>query len=143
MITVPASTSHHYGGAATSTTVDLTDPCADGVPGRLVVRSRVIGSELRLLVRGEADMSNAEQLRDELIEAIASWPHATVIDVSGLTFCGLAGLDALQAAQRAGTATGRQVGFAGMSRQLSWLDQISQERRGTPTAPRVASPAPV
>ncbi|MDX6208385.1 MAG: hypothetical protein QOE24_776 [Frankiales bacterium] len=90
-------------------------------PGQLLVRPLVEERQLTLLVLGEADFSTAVGLHRQLVEAMAGWPYTVVIDVSGLSFCGLAGLDALREAELVGVAAGRDVRVTGMSRQLSWL----------------------
>jgi anti-anti-sigma regulatory factor len=93
----------------------------DPEPGRLLVRPVVEERQLTLLVFGEADFSTAVGLHRQLVDAMAGWPYTVVIDVSGLTFCGLAGLDALREAELVGAGDGRDVHVTGMSRQLSWL----------------------
>lgn len=50
-------------------------------------------------VRGEIDLSNADVLRDQLV-ALAGKDGDVVVDLSGVEFLGVSGLDALCAAAR-------------------------------------------
>lgn len=68
---------------------------------------------LTLLLVGDADDSTAEQLRWQLADALAAWPYATVIDVSGLTFCGPACFEVLREAVASGAITNRDVRVVG------------------------------
>ncbi len=77
--------------------------------------------ELVLVVSCEADLGTAAQLRDQLIAALSSAPPAVVVDLSGLSFCDLSGLDALYEAVRVADDKGVVMTFRGASRQLSWL----------------------
>ncbi|MDX6254735.1 MAG: hypothetical protein QOJ11_1069 [Frankiales bacterium] len=124
----------HESGAAvrTASTGQHLQPCRPGnplaaegrppdpEPGPLLVHP-VLEERLLTLLVGEADFSTAVGLHRQLVDAMAGWPYTVVIDVSGLTFCGLAGLDALREAELVGAAQGREVRVTGMSRQLAWL----------------------
>lgn len=70
-------------------------------------------------VRGEADIASATGLRQELAWALSVAGPRLVFDVSGLTFCALAGLDALVAAENGALAQGRSVRWSGESRLLA------------------------
>ncbi|MDX6227286.1 MAG: hypothetical protein QOI76_676 [Frankiales bacterium] len=91
----------------------------DLAPGHVLVHPVLEERQLTLRVVGEADFSTAVGLHRQLVDAMAGWPYTVVIDVSGLTFCGLA--DSLREAELVGAADGRDVRVTGMSRQLSWL----------------------
>jgi anti-anti-sigma factor len=81
-----------------------------------------VGQEVVLVVAGEADISNARTLRDQLIEVSASGPQALVVDLVDLDFCDLSGLDALREAAAIAETSGVGITFRGMSRRLRWLD---------------------
>jgi anti-anti-sigma factor len=55
---------------------------------------------------GEVDVATVDVLRDAARDAVASEPRCLVIDLSGLTFCGSAGLGMLLEACRAAEAAG-------------------------------------
>lgn len=74
-----------------------------------------------LVIVGEADLANADQLHADLASALARKPPSLVVDLAGLDFCDLSGLDALQDAARQAQAAGVQLTFRGMSAQLAWL----------------------
>ena len=90
------------------------------------------GPERVLFVLGEADASNAGQLRDNLMAAFAFSPASIVVDLSGLTFCALAGLDALNDVVAAADAFGVPLALRGMSRQLAWLHRTFPARPAVP-----------
>lgn len=79
------------------------------------------GPELVVLVAGEADLSTYQSLRDQLVSASAGGPTAVIVDVSGLVFCDLNGLDALLDAACISSGAGVPMTFQGMSPRLSWL----------------------
>ena len=74
-----------------------------------------------LVVVGQADLATAEQLRDDLTDALAGQPPCLLVDLAGLDFCDLSGLDALHDAAQQAHAAGVQLTFRGMSTQLAWL----------------------
>jgi anti-anti-sigma factor len=91
-------------------------------------------SVLTLSASGEADVHTAASWREQLAEARAAWPHALVLDVSGLVFCGLAGLDVLNEVLADGRAAGATVTITGMSPQLAWLRHTFPCRDPDPTS---------
>jgi anti-anti-sigma regulatory factor len=80
------------------------------------------GSQVVLVVTGEADISNARALRDQLIEASVSGSPPLVVDLVDLQFCDLNGLDAMREAAAIAETAGVGMTFRGMSRRLRWLD---------------------
>ena len=74
-----------------------------------------------LVVVGQADLTTAEQLRDDLTDALTEQPPCLLVDLAGLDFCDLSGLDALHDAARQAHAADVQLTFRGMSAQLAWL----------------------
>ena len=111
--------------------------------GWLSVSPRRNGPQLVLVVLGEADLSTAGQLRDELLAAFAFTPASIVVDVSGLTFCGLAGLDALNDVVAAADAFCIPLELRGMSRQLSWMHRRFPARPTAPAGRRALPAAPL
>ena len=74
-----------------------------------------------LVVVGQADLATADQLRDDLTDALTGQPLSLMVDLAGLDFCDLSGLDALHDAAQQAHAAGVQLTFRGMSTQLAWL----------------------
>lgn len=99
------------------------------------LRLRVVplpgGPELVVLVAGEADLSTYELLRDQLVSVSAGGPTAVIVDVSGLSFCDLSGLDALLEAACISSGAGVPMTFQGMSPRLSWLFATFPHRHTT------------
>lgn len=102
----------------TSTKVWSTD--AEDPAVLNVLRERN-GERLVLRVVGEADVLNARSLLDDLRSALDQRSAVVVVDLSGLTFCDLAGMDALRAFRSEAAASGVQTAVEGMSPVLSWL----------------------
>jgi anti-anti-sigma regulatory factor len=81
--------------------MDTTPPHVDAQtsadpPRRSVgVEVRAAGNHLLLVVSGEADQYSSQALRDELGAALAHRPRSVAVEVSRLTYCDRAGLDAL------------------------------------------------
>jgi anti-anti-sigma factor len=91
-------------------------------PKALRVFPVAAGGQTVVVVSGEADVSNARALRDQLIEASVGESVPLVVDVVDLEFCDLFGLDALREAAAIAEASGVAMTFRGMSRRLRWLD---------------------
>ncbi len=87
----------------------------------LVVIRRLDGPRLVLRVLGEADVGSVRDLRDGLRRALALALDEVSVDLSGLTFCDLAGLDALDDFVRDAADRGLTTSVHGMSPVLSWL----------------------
>jgi len=97
----------------------------------VVVRSAVRGPELVLQVFGEADLTSAGQLRTDLLAELGAAPAGTFtlsLDLAGLGFCDLAGLDALHALLSVARSQHVRVQLSGMSPQLSWLHRNFPDR---------------
>ncbi len=118
-------------------------------PGWLLVCTDSRRGPLTLLVLGEADIATADQLRQALLEAVAGHPDTVnddevivaevIVDVAGLDFCGLAGLDALHAGLGAAQTAGVVMTVRGMSAQLTWLHATFPRQR--PPSPRPPRPS--
>lgn len=81
-----------------------------------------------LVVLGDADLATADQLRDQLTGALTGQPPSLLVELAGLDFCDLSGLDALHDAARQAHAAGIQLTFRGMSAQLGWLHRTFPPR---------------
>jgi hypothetical protein len=99
------------------------DPAGpDDDPKQLRVFPFGVGLQTVMVVSGEADISNARALRDQLIEASVSGSPPLVVDLVELEFCDLFGLDAMREAAAIAETAGVGMTFRGMSRRLRWLD---------------------
>ena len=121
-----------------------TAPTAAGRPSGLMVMALRAAEQHVLVVVGEADLHTAGQLRDHLIDALGAQPPSVRVELAGLEFCDLAGLDALHDAARAAHAAGIALTFRGMSPQLSWLHRTFPPRSPVPpsSTPGLDQPVP-
>ena len=62
-----------------------------------------------ITVTGAVDLANAKEFNTQLMWQVRAGERTVVLDLSKMTFLGLAGLDALIGAQAAGCFTGRRV----------------------------------
>lgn len=89
----------------------------------LMVMALTAPEEHVLVVVGEADISTADHLRDQIVAALAARPAAVRVQLDGLDFCDSRGLAALHDAARAADAAGVPMTFHGASPQLAWLQR--------------------
>ena len=94
--------------------------------GRLLVLPMPDGQQVVVLVAGEADLSNAQRLRDGLVDCLVYRPRSLVVDATDLTFCDLNGLDALVEAVALAERAGVSVTLRPSS-QLAWLITAIQQ----------------
>jgi anti-sigma B factor antagonist len=57
----------------------------------------------------EIDISNADQVRDELLSLLNRGPAVLLVDMAGTTFCDSAGVNALVRAHKRATANGAEL----------------------------------
>lgn len=105
------------------------------LPGLLVMPLRAAEQHV-LGVVGEADSGTADQLRDHLAAALSGRPPSLVVDLAGLDFCDLSGLDALHDGLRLAEAASVPLTFRGMPAQLTWLHRTFPPRPADPSASR-------
>ena len=122
--------------SVTSPTTSVSLPPPVRPPAVLVMALRAAEQHI-LVVVGEADMHTAGYLRTQLIDLLRSNPPSVVVELGGLDFCDLAGLDALHDAVRTAQDIGVALTFRGMSAQLAWL-----HRTFPPGSPVPPPPAP-
>lgn len=116
-------------------------PGARHLPGLLVMHLRAAEQHV-LVVVGEADLATAGQLLGHLIDALALQPPSLLVDLAGLDFCDLSGLDALHDATRQAEADGVPMTFRGMPPQLALLHRTFPPRNTSPSvAPQIRARA--
>jgi anti-anti-sigma regulatory factor len=81
----------------------------------------MLNGDLMIIVAGEADIGSALSLEYRIAGALAKSPDTAIIDVSALTFCDLAGMDALETVVATARAVGVEVALHGESKQLAWM----------------------
>ncbi len=79
------------------------------------------GRDVVVLLHGEADAHTSDDLRSALMSALEDSPRSVRVDLGDLSFCGLAGSDALHAFADEATAQEIPVDFDGMSPLLRTL----------------------
>lgn len=88
------------------------------------------GPQTVVALVGEADISTAGQLREQFADVLASRPGSVLMDVTGLDFCDISGLDALGEAASAAADAGLVMTLQGCSPQLAWLLNTIAPRSG-------------
>ncbi len=96
----------------------------------LRVDERLGAGQLLLVVSGEADYYTADTLRDYLGRALTPAARSVVVDVSGLRFCDLSGLDALDGFCAEAVTRGLPVTMQGMSPLLTRLRDMFSASSG-------------
>jgi anti-anti-sigma factor len=105
------------------------DPCSgariDGVsqPGwpLLTTEEHRRGAHTVLTLTGEIDLSNEHTVRAAVELCLRRAPHRLCVDLSGLTFCGVAGVHALRWALRRARAGNSEFQIVGAS---AWLRRL-------------------
>ena len=112
-----------------------TPPAAapPGTPPWLLVLPLPGTWEHVLVLVGDADLSTADQLLDQLLAALDARPPALRVELASLDSCDLHGLDAMHRAAARAEAAGVRLRFSGLSQQLEWL-------QGVPSAGGAAAP---
>ncbi|MFD2467481.1 STAS domain-containing protein [Amycolatopsis silviterrae] len=62
--------------------------------------------ETVVTVSADLDVRSTARVREVLVDEISLRPHRLIVDVSGLTFCSVSGLEVLTGAARAADAAG-------------------------------------
>lgn len=91
----------------------------------------VVGTELHLAVRGELDLSCAEQF-DRLFDLGTECIRSLELDLTDLTFCDVAGVNALTGFRSFHETHGRDVRLVGVRPQvrrlLAWCEDVAAAR---------------
>ena len=90
----------------TGPTATVVAGCPADQDAGLAVLPRRAEDEDVLVVVGEADLSTAQLLYDELVQSLPAPPRTAVVELGALGFCDLRGLDALRAAAAAARTAG-------------------------------------
>lgn len=83
------------------------------------------GGTVTLTVRGELDLATAQRLRVSVLDAMARYGPHVVLDVAGLSFCDVVGLQAIRDCAAEAAARGGGMSLIGISDQLRRLMEIS------------------
>lgn len=87
-------------------------------PPALTVRFRVGPGRAVISLDGEIDLATAGRVRDALSECHRAGATTLAVDVTGVTFCGVTGLNVFLAADRRATAGGGSLQLLHPSRSL-------------------------
>jgi anti-sigma B factor antagonist len=68
-----------------------------------------LGEAAVITLPGEIDISNSEQVREELLSLLNRGPAVLIVDMAETTFCDSAGVNALVRAHRRATANGAEI----------------------------------
>src|ERR1700733_12512906 len=74
-----------------------------------------LGEAAVITLPEEIDISNSEQVRDELLSLLNRAPAVLIVDMAETTFCDSAGVNALVRAHKRATANGAKIRLAGGS----------------------------
>lgn len=88
------------------------------------VSAQEVGCAALVRVFGEGDVATADLLRCGLSELLSSARGRCTVDLSGLSFCDLKGMDALRAAGLTAHLAGVTVSWRGLSPLLSWVCRL-------------------
>ena len=78
----------------------------------LTVLTRLGPDGPTVFVRGEVDLASAPQLREAALRALSPGPKALCIDLAGVTFMDVCGLQVLLSAQRSASRAGGRLVLA-------------------------------
>ncbi|WP_051166566.1 STAS domain-containing protein [Amycolatopsis orientalis] len=116
-----------------------------GAPARIVITATA--EETVVAVSAELDRRSTERLHGVLADETELRPPVLVLDVSGLTFCSVSGLEVLTEAARAADAAGiafvlvaaqravlRPLRVLGLDRQLRIVERLADAAGGSSAA---------
>jgi anti-anti-sigma factor len=87
----------------------------------------------------EIDISNADQVRDELLSLLNRGPAVLLVDMAGTTFCDSAGVNALVRAHKRATANGAELRLVVAAPGVQRVLAITGVDRLIPVYPSVAA----
>jgi anti-sigma B factor antagonist len=68
-----------------------------------------LGEAAVITLPEEIDISNSDQVREELLSVLNRGPAVLIVDMAGTTFCDSAGVNALVRAHKRATADGAEI----------------------------------
>lgn len=68
-----------------------------------------LGEAAVITLPDEIDISNSDQVRDELLSLLNRGPAVMIVDMAGTTFCDSAGVNALVRAHKRASANGAEI----------------------------------
>lgn len=103
----------------------------------LEISEHVLEGHTVVELRGELDLSNAQALRDRLLEIAGREPVSLILDLSGLTFMDSTGISVLVAAERRALELGGALSLAGPQKVVARVLRITSLDKHFPTFPTV------
>jgi anti-sigma B factor antagonist len=118
--------------------ISLLTSWSDGMPQeRLPVAW--LGEAAVITLPEEIDISNSEQVREELLSLLNRGPAVLIVDMAETTFCDSAGVNALVRAHRRATASDAEIRLVLTSRGVERVLAITGVDRLITTYPSVAA----
>jgi len=98
-----------------------------------------LGEAAVITLPEEIDISNSEQVREELLSLLNRGPAVLIVDMAETTFCDSAGVNALVRAHRRATASDAEIRLVLTSRGVERVLAITGVDRLITTYPSVAA----
>ena len=98
-----------------------------------------LGEAAVITLPEEIDISNSEQVRDELLLLLNRGPAVLIVDMTETTFCDSAGVNALVRAHKRATANGAEIRVVVASRGVQRVLAITGVDRLIPVYPSVTA----
>lgn len=97
------------------------------------------GAAVVITLPAEIDISNADQVRDELLSLLNRGPAVLLVDMAETTFCDSAGVNALVRAHKRATANGAEMRLVVAAPGVQRVLAITGVDRLVPVYPSVAA----
>jgi anti-sigma B factor antagonist len=101
-----------------------------------------LGEAAVITLPEEIDISNSEQVRDELLLLVNRGPAVLIVDMAETTFCDSAGVNALVRAHKRATANGAEIRLVVSSLGVQRVLSITGVDRLIPVYPSMTASLP-
>ena len=101
-----------------------------------------LGEAAVITLPEEIDISNSEQVRDELLSLLNRAPAVLIVDMAETTFCDSAGVNALVRAHKRATANGAEMRLVVASLGVQRVLAITGVDRLIPVCPSLTASLP-
>ena len=101
-----------------------------------------LGEAAVITLPEEIDISNSEQVRDELLSLLNRAPAVLIVDMAETTFCDSAGVNALVRAHKRATASGAEIRLVVASLGVQRVLAITGVDRLIPVCPSLTASLP-
>ena len=101
-----------------------------------------LGEAAVITLPEEIDISNSEQVREELLSLLNRGPAVLIVDMADTTFCDSAGVNALVRAHKRATANGAEIRLVVASLGVQRVLAITGVDRLIPVCPSLTASLP-